>query len=86
MARTLKCDAVRSGRKAWLIGLALAAQTGCQPATPKAATAAPAKGSSTSGPSKVMGAVKEAELTRVELTPQAEQRLGLTLFDVESAS
>ena len=42
------------------------------------------QGNSTpAGPSKVIGGVKEAELTRVELTPQAEVRLGLTLVDVE---
>ena len=29
------------------------------------------------------GAVKEADLTSVELTPEAEARLGLTLVDVE---
>jgi RND family efflux transporter MFP subunit len=56
--------------------------TGCQPAT--TTTAAPAKGASAAPvPSKVVGAVKEAELTRVELTADAERRLGLTLFDVE---
>ena len=35
------------------------------------------------GPSKVIAGVKEAELTRVELTTDAEKRIGLALVDVE---
>jgi hypothetical protein len=62
--------------------------SGCQPAGPKAA-ASPAPGGSAkatgapAGPSKVVGAVKEVDLTRVELTPEAEGRLGLTLVEVQ---
>jgi len=71
-----------------LLVLACALISGCQPAGPKAAAgAAPApagKGSTApAGPSKVVGAVKEVDLTRVELMPEAEVRLGLTLVDVE---
>jgi membrane fusion protein, heavy metal efflux system len=77
---------------AWLLPvlviLACGLVSGCQPASPNAsAGAAPggaAKGATApAGPSKVVGAVKEANLTRVELTPEAEVRLGLTLVDVE---
>src|SRR5947208_4308755 len=56
---------------------------GCQPATPKAAVgaaaaAAPVKAAS---PSKVTGAVKESDLAKLELTEQAEQRLGIVTVE-----
>ncbi len=54
--------------------LVCALVAGCQPAstTPKPA-AKPA------GPSKVSGGVKEADLTKVELTEDADKRLGISL-------
>jgi membrane fusion protein, heavy metal efflux system len=84
--------AASATKAAWLLPilviLACGLVSGCQPASPNAsAGAAPggaAKGATApAGPSKVVGAVKEANLTRVELTPEAEVRLGLTLVDVE---
>ncbi len=85
-ARSALISKIQWARPQWLvaclIGWAAVVVSGCQPALPRAAPAAPAKGS-TAGPSKVIGAVKEAELTRVELTTDAERRLGLTLYDVE---
>jgi RND family efflux transporter MFP subunit len=71
-----------------LLSLANGLISGCQPAGSKAAasptTSSASKGaSSPSGPSKVIGGVKEADLTRVELTPDAEKRLGLTLASIE---
>jgi membrane fusion protein, heavy metal efflux system len=48
--------------------------TGCQPAGPPAAPAA-----KPAAPSKVVGAKKEADLTKVELTEDAEKRLGISL-------
>jgi hypothetical protein len=71
-----------------LVDLACGLVSACQPAGPKAA-ASPvpgglAKGSGApAGPSKVVGAVKEIDLTRVELTSEVEGRLGLTLVEVE---
>jgi membrane fusion protein, heavy metal efflux system len=59
--------------------LALMSLAGCQPST-KPAVAAPAK---TASPSKVEGAVKEADLATVKLTPEAEKRLGIALVAVE---
>jgi membrane fusion protein, heavy metal efflux system len=88
---SLRGLAVGIARRAWLlpalVTLAFGLDSGCQPAGPKA-TASPApsgaaKGSGAPvGPSKVIGAVKEVDLTRVELTPEAEGRLGLTLTEV----
>ena len=70
--------------KATSLGLAMGLVMGCQPANPKAAPAGASKGSTAGGgPSKVIGGVKESELTRVELTADAEKRIGLTLVDVE---
>jgi membrane fusion protein, heavy metal efflux system len=84
--------AVHAPRAVWLLYIPFlftcGLVSGCQPASPKA-TASPAPGSAAkgssapAGPSKVIGAVKEVELTRVELTPDAEARLGLTLVEVE---
>jgi membrane fusion protein, heavy metal efflux system len=73
-----------AGVAASVVGLALGLISGCQPAGPRAPSAAPSKGATaTAGPSKVIGGVKEAELTRVELEPEAEKRIGLTVVDVE---
>jgi cobalt-zinc-cadmium efflux system membrane fusion protein len=73
-----------AGTLGCVIMLALVPIFGCQPSGPKAAAAGTSKGTSTpAGPSKVIGGVKEVELTRVELTSQAEARLGLTMVDVE---
>jgi cobalt-zinc-cadmium efflux system membrane fusion protein len=61
--------------------------SGCQPAsvTPTASTTKPA--AKPAGPSKVSGAVKETDLAKVELTEDAEKRLGIVgpggLFTVE---
>ena len=71
-----------------VVVLACGLFSGCQPASPKAAASPAPSGSAKAtgaptGPSKVVGAVKEVDLTRVELTPEAEGRLGLTLVDVE---
>jgi RND family efflux transporter MFP subunit len=59
------------------------AETGCQPANPKAAASpvpagAAKTGAAHSGPSTVIGGIKETELARVELTQDAEKRLGMT--------
>ncbi len=62
-----------------LLMLACALGSGCQPANPKlsATTVAPKAGSAPAGPSRVVGGIKEADLTRVELTEDAEKRLGI---------
>jgi RND family efflux transporter MFP subunit len=57
---------------------------GCQPATPKAAAAGSTKADSKpAGPSKVTGAVKEADLTKLELTEQAAKRLGIEAVEAK---
>src|SRR5262245_10291347 len=61
-----------------LLTLACGPGPGCQPAAPKAAAGSappPTAVAKPAGPSKVTGAVKEADLTKLELTEQAEQRL-----------
>src|SRR5262245_18214483 len=58
-----------------ILALACGTGSGCQPGAPNtAASAAPGK---TASPSKVTGAVKESDLARLELTEQAEKRLGI---------
>ncbi len=61
-----------------LVTLGFGAQPGCQPAAPSAA--APAKAA---GPSKVSGAVKEADLAKLELTEKAEERLGVVVVEAK---
>jgi len=57
------------------IGVLLCALlAGCQPAS-----TAPKPASKPAGPSKVIGAVKEVDLAKVELTEDAEKRLGITV-------
>jgi membrane fusion protein, heavy metal efflux system len=55
----------------------LAGVVGCQPPSSPAASA------KTDVPAKVKSPVKEADLATVELTPEAEKRLGLKLVPVE---
>jgi membrane fusion protein, heavy metal efflux system len=57
-----------------LLGVLLA---GCQPGSTTPAGAAPKAAAKPAGPSKVIGGVKEADLTKVELTEDAEKRLGI---------
>ena len=57
--------------------VAPAALTGCQPATSPAASA-----SKPTPPAKVTSPVKEADLSTIKLTPEAENRLGLALVEV----
>jgi RND family efflux transporter MFP subunit len=64
-----------------LVVLMFGPSSGCQPASPKVA-ASPSP-PATSKPSKVTGAVKEADLATVTLTGEAEKRLGITLVPVE---
>jgi cobalt-zinc-cadmium efflux system membrane fusion protein len=78
----------RSSRRLLMLGglvsLACGAQPGCQPATPKvAAGPAPVAGAKAAAPSKVTGAVKEADLAKLELTPQAEERLGVVVVEAK---
>jgi cobalt-zinc-cadmium efflux system membrane fusion protein len=63
------------------VALACGLTAGCQPAAPAAAKAdASAK---PAGPSKVTGAVKEADLAKLELTDQAEKRLGVEAVEAK---
>jgi RND family efflux transporter MFP subunit len=55
---------------------------GCQPA-PGAAKADPHAGEKAAAPSKVTGAVKEADLAKLELTEQAEKRLGVVIVEAK---
>jgi membrane fusion protein, heavy metal efflux system len=66
-----------------VIALASVLGSGCQPANPKATASPAAAPAATSKPSKVTGAVKEADLATVTLTEDAEKRLGITLVPVE---
>ena len=50
---------------------------GCQPAAPGVAKADTHSGDKAASPSKVSGAVKESDLAKLELTEQAEKRLGV---------
>jgi RND family efflux transporter MFP subunit len=57
---------------------------GCQPAVPTAAKAdSHSSGAKAAAPSKVTGAQKEAELARLELTEQAEKRLGVEAVEAK---
>jgi RND family efflux transporter MFP subunit len=63
------------------VALACGLTAGCQPAAPAAAKAdASAK---PAGPSKVTGAVKESDLAKLELTDQAEKRLGVEAVEAK---
>jgi RND family efflux transporter MFP subunit len=63
------------------MALACGLTAGCQPAAPAVAKAdASAK---PAGPSKVTGAVKEADLAKLELTDQAEKRLGVEAVEAK---
>jgi cobalt-zinc-cadmium efflux system membrane fusion protein len=66
-----------------LASLAYATGPGCQPAAPKAAAGSTPAGTKASAPSKVTGAVKEADLARLELTEQAEHRLGIVAVEAK---
>jgi cobalt-zinc-cadmium efflux system membrane fusion protein len=57
-----------------LLGVVLA---GCQGGSTAPAGAAPKAAAKPAAPSKVIGGVKEADLTKVELTEDAEKRLGI---------
>ena len=57
--------------------LVCAVMTGCQPGSATPAAPAPKAAAKPAGPSKVIGGVKEADLTKVELTEDAEKRLGI---------
>ena len=50
---------------------------GCQPGSTPPAGAAPKAAAKPAAPSKVVGGVKEADLTKVELTEDAEKELGI---------
>jgi RND family efflux transporter MFP subunit len=70
---------------AGLVALAQGTGPGCQPAILKTAGStppapAPAKPES---PSKVTGAVKESDLAKLELAPEAEKRLGILTVEVK---
>jgi membrane fusion protein, heavy metal efflux system len=57
---------------------------GCQQGTPAASKAeSSSKTSKAEGPSKVTGAVKEADLAKLELTEQAEKRLGVEAVEAK---
>ena len=57
---------------------------GCQPAAPGAAKAeSPSGPPKAAAPSKVTGAVKEADLAKLELTEQAEKRLGVIAVEAK---
>src|SRR5947199_8879604 len=76
-----------SSGRLWVVGLAVLPAVfcglgpGCQPATPKAAVGAAAAPVKAASPSKVTGAVKESDLAKLELTEQAEQRLGIVTVE-----
>src|SRR5262245_34932623 len=73
-------------RRGWIAAAAMACGliAGCQPAAPGATKAAPSSGASKAeAPSKVTGAVKEADLAKLELTEQAEQRLGVVAVEAK---
>lgn len=79
-----RCDRRMNGRLAGALGcggmaaaMACGLIAGCQPATPGAAKADSHAASKAAAPSKVTGAVKEADLAKLELTEQAEKRLGV---------
>src|SRR6476646_9493775 len=59
-----------------LAALTVIASAGCGPAAAPAAKTAP--------PAKVANVAKEDQLNTIQLTPEAETRLGLTLSPVES--
>ncbi len=64
-----------------MIALACGIGPGCQPATPHAAAGpTPPKAAA---PSKVSGAVKEADLAKLEMTEKAEQRLGVVVVEAK---
>jgi membrane fusion protein, heavy metal efflux system len=57
---------------------------GCQPAASGTSkTESPSKASKGESPSKVTGAVKEADLAKLELTEQAEKRLGVEAVEAK---
>jgi membrane fusion protein, heavy metal efflux system len=63
-----------------LVALAWGTAPGCQPAAPSTAKA---ESSKPAAPSKVTGAVKEADLAKLELTEQAEKRLGVVAVEAK---
>src|SRR5262249_23579784 len=72
--RRVRCVLMNTRGIAGVVLCALAA--GCQPSS--TTPAAPKPAAKPAGPSKVSGAVKESDLAKVELTEDAEKRLGVT--------
>ena len=71
--------AARRSRRCGASGCSVCALiSGCQPGTTSPAGPAPKPAAKPAGPSKVTGGVKEADLTKVELTEDAEKRLGIS--------
>jgi RND family efflux transporter MFP subunit len=66
-----------------LIAMASGTGPGCQPEAPKAAGGPAQSTAKAASPSKVTGSVKESDLARLELTEQAEKRLGIVTVEVK---